>query len=62
MDFFQAMDALLDVLDATSNVVALMAVWYTWIAPRRKMCAEDESVDVDRFMQEVAAANAVKRG
>ncbi|MGH6886186.1 MAG: hypothetical protein ACREGK_08940 [Geminicoccales bacterium] len=53
MEFFQAIDALLDVLDATGTVVGLMALWYTWVVPPR-IAPETVMVDVEHFLQAVA--------
>jgi hypothetical protein len=59
MEFFQAIDAFLDVLDATGTVVGLMALWYTWVVPPR-IAPETVTVDVEHFLEAVAATTTVQ--
>jgi hypothetical protein len=61
MEFFQAIDALLDVLDATGTVVGLMALWYTWVVPPR-IAPETVTLDVEHFLQAVAVTVSAPSG
>jgi hypothetical protein len=61
MEFFQAIDALLDVLDATGTVVGLMALWYTWVVPPR-VAPETVTVDVEHFLEAVAVTVSAPSG
>jgi hypothetical protein len=61
MEFFQAIDALLDVLDATGTVVGLMALWYTWVVPPR-VAPETITLDVEHFLEAVAVTVVARPG
>ena len=55
MEAFQVIDALLDVLDATSMVVALMTVWYTWVVPPRIAPEQVAAMELEHFLRAAAA-------
>ena len=54
MEAFQVIDALLDVLDATSMVVALMTVWYTWVVPPRMSPEQVAAMELEHFLRAAA--------
>jgi hypothetical protein len=61
MEFFQAIDTLLDVLDATGTVVGLMTLWYTWVVPPR-IAPETITQDVEHFLEAVAVTVVARPG
>ena len=62
MEAFQVIDALLDLLDATGTVVALMAVWYTWVMPPRISPEQVAAMELERFLRAVAAVAPARAG
>jgi hypothetical protein len=58
MEALQVIDALLDVLDATGTIVALMTVWYTWVVPARIPPEQLAAMEIEDFLRAVAAAPA----
>jgi hypothetical protein len=61
MEFLQAIDALLEVLDATGTVVGLMTLWYTWVVPPR-IAPETITLDVEHFLETVAVTVVARPG
>jgi hypothetical protein len=53
MEFFQAINALLDVLDATGTVVGLVTLWYSWVVPPR-IAPEPTALDLEHFLRAAA--------
>jgi hypothetical protein len=62
MEAFQVIDALLDVLDATGTVVALMAVWYTWVMPPRISPEQAAAMELEHFLRAAAAGAPARAG
>ena len=62
MEAFQVIDALLDVLDATGTVLALMAVWYTWVMPPRNSPEQVAAMELEHFLRAVAAVAPARAG
>ena len=61
MEALQVLGVVLDLLDATGTVLALMTVWYTWIAPPRA----PETVitlELEPFLEAVTAATPARPG